>query len=115
MWIVTKIGFFNIVCQDDDEKRERLTIKARSKDDLINVRGYIPFDGEIEESQVTDYRFRVKVLKRSALSLVEQLADEIDYPKTKPALAKKFPERSDIYLRVWDNLYHLQTRDAKKA
>jgi hypothetical protein len=109
MWIVTKIGFFNIIQQDSDENDEILTIKARSRADLEYVMGRIPvISNAIEESDKADYRFRIKAYRADVMKLIGHLVSEIDYGKTKPAITEKFPERAGTYLNVWDDLYAIQ-------
>lgn len=107
MWIVTKIGFFNIVCQD----KELITVKARSRDDLVKLEDYIPFDLEIEESDAADYKFRRKATRANVAAGIRQLVKEIDYPMTKPAITQWFPERREIYLNVWGDLLRIQEPD----
>lgn len=114
MWLITRIGFFNIICQDDDKAKELLTIKARSEKDLLRVQDIID-TSDIETSNITDYRFRVKARKTDVVDFIGLLVSTIDYPKTKPELAKLNPGRHDIHLNVWEALYDIQTRDAKKA
>lgn len=113
MWIITKIGFFNIIEQDDDRKKGLLTVKARSREDLenfkkFNIRLQDRLTGGIEESAVTDYRFRIKARRNDIQDTVSVLVANIDYGKTKPAISEHFPERSGIYYGVWETLYEIQ-------
>lgn len=116
MWLVTKIGFFNIIEQDDDRAKGLLTVKARSREDLQSLKDhYIWCEGaDIEESAVTDYRFRFKAPRMNVKSGISKLVDEIDYSKTKPAISENFPERSGIYFQVWEGLYAIQELNAEK-
>ena len=111
MWLITKIGFFNVICQGDDEERGLLTVKARSREDLKRLADYIPYTNAIEESLVTDYRYRIKARKHEVRGGFATLMNEIDYPKTKPKLAKNNPDRGVIYLNVWGELYNIQELD----
>lgn len=115
MWLVTKIGFFNIIEQDDDAEKGLLTVKARARKDLQLLGNFLLFQTPIEESIQTDYRFRQKANKHYVANGIQQLVKEIDYPKTKPELAKLNPDRSDIYLQVWEDLYEIQTRHGPKT
>lgn len=108
MWIVCDIGFFNIVCQDDDLQKGLLTVKARSRKDLEDLRDFVPYTNAIEESEKADYRFRIKAPKHQVRGGFATILNEIDYPKTKPKLAEKHPDRQDIYLQVWGDLYAIQ-------
>lgn len=107
MWIVSQRGFYNIVCQDGDEEKGLLTIKARCRNDLLAVQQLIT-TREIEESNTADYRFRVKARAHRVASYVAMMVDNIDYPKTKPKLATYHSQRSGIYFSVWEDLYQIQ-------
>lgn len=109
MWIVCEAGFFNIVAQGDDPSL--LTVKARSWKDLQELENYIPFTLPIEESLHADYRFRRKAKRSDVAAGIRQMVKEITYPKTKPQLAINRPDRSDIYLQVWGDLYDIQEID----
>ena len=111
MWLVTSIGFFNIVCQDDDKEHDLLTVKARCRQDLIDLEDYVPFELDIEESNVTDYRFRRKANRHLVADGIQLLLREIDYPKTKPKLMENRPDRAAIYLAAWSDLYSIQGID----
>lgn len=107
LWIVSQLGFFNIICQDDDAEKGLLTIKARDYRDLQAVQKYIT-TSDIEESNITDYKYRVKARADRVASFVAMMIDHIDYPKTKPKLVEDHPERSSIYLDVWGDLLRIQ-------
>lgn len=109
MWIITKIGFFNIVEQDGDRAKGLLTVKARSKEDLNFFNERLP-DGlvNIEESLTADYRYRLKARKVDVINVVGFLVAEINYGKTKPAITNWFSERRELYLDVWDVLRAIQ-------
>jgi len=87
-----------------------LTIKARNRDDLNWIRGEID-TSEIEESETADYRFRVKADRLNVINLTTTILYQINYPKTKPKLAERHPERNGIYFRVWDDLCAIQELD----
>lgn len=117
MWLITRIGFFNIIEQDDDREKGLLTIKARSREDLENFKKFNillqdRLTGGIEESAVTDYRFRLKARRDVVKDTVSVLVANIDYGKTKSAISENFPERSGIYFAVWEDLYGIQELDA---
>jgi len=113
MWVICDVGFFNIVCQDGDLGAGLLTVKARSKKDLEALRDFIPYTNAIEESQVADYRFRIKAPKHQVRGGFATILNEINYPKTKPKLAENNPDRSSIYLRTWAVLEQIQYLDEK--
>lgn len=116
MWIICDVGFFNVVCQDGDAENGLLTVKARSRNDLKALEDFIPFDRPIEESDEADYRYRRKAKKHDVIGGFQTIMREIDYPKTKPKLMERHPDRQLIYFRVWDELYTIQVIDeAKKS
>lgn len=115
MWIVTPIGFFNIVQQDSDREKGLLTVKARSLEDIDNFNKRLE-GGEvaIEESMTADYRYRLKAHHIEVANVIGYMVRDIDYGKTKPAISKNFPERAGIYLDVWDVLGIIQYAEAPK-
>lgn len=115
MWIVCDAGFFNIICQDDDAEKGLLTVKSRSIKELEYLENFaiFPPDLPIEESDVTDYRFRRKMPRDRAVRLFTTFIQDINYPKTKPKLMERNPDRTDIYLRVWADLYAIQEIDER--
>ena len=59
MWLMTNFGFFSIVKKEGEDY---LTVRARAKQDLLNLKKqYLPVVGAIEVSDYTDYRYRVRV------------------------------------------------------
>ncbi len=113
MWVISEHGFYNIVCQDNDLDRGLLTFKARDKRDLENLIDLCQYKPEIQESDVTDYRFRTKIPVELAVQVMASMVGGIDYPKTKPRLSNGFPEREAVHLAVWADLYSIQTHYEK--
>ena len=115
MWLVTKIGFFNIIQYPEDIEKNLLTVKARSRKDLENflvkLNSFSLKTGFIEESEQADYRFRIKIPKSLVMETIAILVEEIDYRLTKPAISEDFPDRSGIYFNVWDTLYQIQCQE----
>lgn len=61
MWWLTPIGFFSVVRKHDDVAEGTLTVRARVKSDLQNLKAHwLPELGEIKASTSNDYRFRAK-------------------------------------------------------
>lgn len=107
MWLVTEHGFFNIVQSDGDEHDQLLTVKARRKDDLAIFADRIP-SAKIEESDTADYRFRLKGPRELVSMVVNDMVEEIDYPRFKGRIAVVQRDRLPLYTAVWETLYHLQ-------
>jgi hypothetical protein len=106
MWLVTQHGFFNIVHSDSDSD-DILTMKARRKEDLVNLKKFILFK-KIDESKSADYQFRAKARRIDIEGGIQKIISLIDYPKFKSRIHEVQPDRSDIYMNVWCDLSQLQ-------
>ncbi len=97
MWLFTKHGFFSAVCaRKGDGKHgqpvdpDRIMVRARLRshlkalqerfDDLLG-------DCEIQESEGTDYAFRLFVQKPAWMQVLAGLAEETDYDNFKSEVA----------------------------
>ncbi len=105
---MTNFGFFSIVKK---EGVDYLTVRARAKQDLLNLKErYFPATGAIEESDYTDYRFRVRVPREAFAEALREIDLDIDYPNFKNSVAgKQGKARARAYEDVWQRLYSLQT------
>jgi hypothetical protein len=110
MWLMTDFGFFSIVKKEGEQN---LTVRARVKQDLLNLKErYLPDVGAIEETEYADYRFRVRVPREVFAEALRDIALDIDYPNFKNSVAKKQGKgRARAYGDVWQRLYGLQTND----
>ena len=108
MWLMTDFGFFSIVKKEGEG---HLTIRARAKQDLFNLKErYIPAIGAIEESDYTDYRYRARVPREVFAEALRNIALDIDYPNFKNSVAgRQGKARARIYEDVWHRLYDLQS------
>ena len=111
MWLITKFGFFSIVEKKDDRGAGTLTIRSRTKQDLERLQNdYLPSLGPIEENTGTDYRFRAKADRETLSVALQRVIRDLDYDNFKSAVASSLGwQRADLYHRVWDVLYSLQT------
>ena len=107
MWLMTDFGFFSIVKKEGEE---HLTVRARKKEDLLNLKErYLPSAGAIEVSDYTDYRYRVHVPRETFAEALRDIALDIDYPNFKNSVARKQGRaRARVYEDVWHRLYDLQ-------
>ena len=107
MWLMTNFGFFSIVKKEGEE---HLTVRARVKQDLLNLKErYLPSIGAIEESAYADYRYRVRVPREAFAEVLKDIALDIDYPNFKNSVAKKQGKaRARVYDDVWHRLMVLQ-------
>ena len=114
MWLTTDFGFFSIVKREGEQN---LTVRARVKQDLLNLKErYLPGLGAIEETEYADYRYRVRVPQDVFAETLKDIALDIDYPNFKNSVAKKQGKgRARAYGEVWQRLYGLQTGDGAQV
>jgi hypothetical protein len=110
MWLMTNFGFFSVVKKEGEM---HLTVRARVKQDLLSLKeNYMPSIGAIEESDYTDYRYRVRVPRESFAEALKEMALDIDYPNFKNSVARRHGRgRARVYEDVWHRLYDLQSGD----
>jgi len=110
MWIMTKLGFFSIVEKPEDRKNGNLTVRARVRADLENLRKqFLPGLGPIQEDAGTDYRYRAKAKKADGGAALAGLTESVDYANFKNEVAKRQGKlRAEAYGKVWSGLYQLQ-------
>ena len=111
MWLITPIGFFSIVQKPADASLDRLTVRARVRQDLEALRAtYMPGLGEIKDSKTNDYRFRATAPRAEVAAAMAKLVQTLDYVNFKNQVAKvQGTNRAHLYHEVWDVLYKLQT------
>jgi hypothetical protein len=111
MWIVTDRGFFSVV--DKGEPEGCLCVRARVREDLENLcqlDSLIAYTDSIEESALSDYRFRIHVRREDWVAASASLSEQINYDNFKNAVADRQDyERAHIYSDVWSVLYGLQS------
>ena len=113
MWLITNFGFFSVVEKPWDQGENRLTIRARSKKDLMNLKkNYLPEMSEIETSDNTDYKYRATAPREDIAKAFMQAIQDIDYSNFKDEVKKKQGHgRANVYGWVWDSLYTIQTEE----
>jgi hypothetical protein len=106
MWLITTRGFYSVVA--DHYEDGNVLVRARVREDLEALGDLIP-GLEVEETPERDYRFRASVPREVWTATAGALAEEIDYPNFKNAVAERQgPERAGTYGRVWWTLLDLQ-------
>jgi enoyl-CoA hydratase/carnithine racemase len=73
MWIITKIGFFSIVQKPWSNPNDTLTVKARARTDLENLRAYLPEMSEIIASEDSDYRYRATADREAVMAMASRI------------------------------------------
>lgn len=110
MWLMTPLGFFSVVRKPTDERQNTLTVRARVRVDLEQLKArYLPELGPVLESTTTDYRFRAVARQAAVAQAMVRLVADLDYDNFKNAVAQRQGQaRADLYHDVWSVLYELQ-------
>jgi hypothetical protein len=109
VWLITKRGFYSAV-QKKTDPDVLLSIRARSRKDLENLKDLLPKGTKIVESKGTDYRWRVKIQRKDWIVICARLAAEVDYHNFKDEV-KHQPggaQRASILMSVWSALGRIQ-------
>ncbi len=106
MWLFTKDGFFSAVEHRGDKRM--VCVRARVRQDLVNLREKLPGASRIVTTPDADYAFRVVVDKRRWAGYVAAAARDIDYDNFKNATTRECPHRSRAYHAVWSAMARLQ-------
>jgi hypothetical protein len=116
MWVITTKGFYSAV-QKNGDPPGTLTVRARAKQDLLNlkVEGLLP-NLEIIEQAGTDYPFRIKVTSAEWARVMASLALDVDYPNFKDEVGRvQGKARASIYSSLWSILLKLEPKGLKKT
>lgn len=115
MWLLTETGFYSIVQKLGDN---HLTVRARVKEDLDNLRTLVPELGETIENAGTDYPYRARVSKAALAAGMARMITGIGYDNFKEhvyavqqstALGRlQGLRRANVYAGVWSELRRLQ-------
>ena len=111
MWLFTTIGFFSIV---QKPKTSHLTVRARAKGDLDNLRSrYLPELSPVTSKAGTDYPWRATVTHEAFAAAVGKMVADVTYDNFKNQVAKtQGRRRADTYHDVWSALLDLQDGDS---
>ena len=113
MWLFTTIGFFSVVQKSGTDF---LTIRARSKTDLDNLRSkYLPELSATVSGSGTDYPFRGKVSHSVFADAMVKMVADIKYDNFKSEVDRKMGhERERIYSDVWRSLRKIENEKASR-
>jgi hypothetical protein len=111
MWLMTKYGFFSVVCawKDETDKTphpDLMMIRARCRSHLENLqKRFKVLEGHtITETQNTDYPYRLLAPRADMAGVVSGLLEEIDYCNFKSEVHDTLPDDDsyqDFLLNVW--------------
>ena len=94
MWLFLNDGFLSVVA--DKYNPSRLMVRARRKQDLLNIFGA---GIEVTETTHSDYRWRTFVERDTMKQLMTQRLDAVDYTNFKNSVRDS--ELHDLYLDFW--------------
>lgn len=116
MWLITPRGFYSAVQKPWDGRDGMLTIRARAKVDLENLKDLLPDAKPFQEGGYSDYPWRIRVSQADWAEAIKKMALEIDYSNFKDEVTKRQgKKRHDIYTRVWSVLLSLEARRHRQA
>jgi hypothetical protein len=92
MWLCTQHGFFSVVQKSADE----FHVRARCKQDLINLKKVAPVTAKIHTTAPADYRYRIVVDKMDWQIIGTALIAAIDYSNFKGVIASKPDQREKL-------------------
>ncbi|HKK18948.1 MAG TPA: hypothetical protein VJ952_09745 [Opitutales bacterium] len=106
MWLATQHGFYSIVRKEDD----LFFIRARVRQDLLNLLELTELDQEIREWATADYRYRIFVDFDTLLEVMVQLTARLDYPNFKGRVYEREDQAHKLgaYHRIWETMAQLQ-------
>lgn len=110
MWLITTVGFFSVVQKPGDG--DNLTVRSRVRADLQALKKqFLPELGRIQESTVSDYRFRALAPRQAVARAFAQMTEQISYDNFKSeVLIRQGKDRARLYHDVWSTLYRLQVQ-----
>jgi hypothetical protein len=111
MWVATLAGFYSTVQKPG---QRHLTIRSRERQDLENLKTWIPKLQILEsKSLADDYEFRATASHEEWATALAAMALLVNYSNFKSEVAENDPERASIYSRVWAVLAQSLGRGAK--
>ena len=96
MWLMTKYGFFSVVCAHDENggpHPDLMMIRARVRAHLVALKKEYPELGVIRSTGGTDYPYRIiapRVIVRDVM--MPGLVEEIDYTNFKKEAEERRPK-----------------------
>ncbi len=112
MWIMSQHGFYSIV--QHNAEPDTFLVRARVRQDLVNLQALVPLAGEIVSYAGSDYPYRVFVSRNEVAAIMARLGETIDYPNFKNHI-HSLPDqkaKSGAYMKVWSALHGVETRNA---
>lgn len=113
MWLATQHGFYSIVQKEPD----LYFVRARVRQDLVNLRELLEKDLEIHEWDQADYRYRIMVNTEDFFEVTVQLAAHLDYPNFKGRIYEREDQSPKLgaYHRIWETMAKFQQGPASQS
>jgi hypothetical protein len=107
MWLATQCGFYSIVQKAEDT----YFVRARIRQDLVNLVEMLEIETEVLEWAQADYRFRIIIDLEVLLEIMVQLAGSIDYPNFNARIYQREEQSHKLgaYHTMWSALSALQS------
>jgi hypothetical protein len=110
MWLFTKYGFYSATRSKTEP--EKMQIRARARQDLVNLQTAFHLEGEILVTPKNDYRYRIIVSMERWVKLASELAADIDYNNFKAQI--KDYDRHDLYVDIWATMLKVQETEERR-
>jgi hypothetical protein len=108
VWVMAPGGGFLSAVQSKTEP-DTIVIRARDKDDLIDLAGRVPRKVQVITDEGTDYPARVKLTRAEWVAACAQMAADVTYTNYKDHVeAVHGKRRHDVYARIWGVLLSLE-------
>lgn len=109
MWIMTPRGFYSAVQKPAQRGTPLLTVRARSRADLENLREFLPEIAPFTEDRWSDYPWRAVISVADWTKAVALMSTEVDYPNFKDEIKlRQGASRASVYSRVWGALLGIE-------
>lgn len=107
MWMMTKIGFYSIV----EKPKDKICIRTRNLRDMIQLQLQVYQDGEIIETPLADYKYRMILTREYFEREFGDFAKYITYDNFKNEVQKTNRHREALYHQVWNIMRRAERED----
>ena len=112
MWVFLDCGFFSLCVKPGDANL--ITIRARVRDDLLNLRKrYLP-GLRIQTGGGTDYPYRAHATRQQVANMLAKVATNLSASNFKHRVQQtQGATRARCYAAVWESLHDLEAKLAE--
>ena len=114
MWLFTKYGMYSIV--QSSENPNHMLIRSRVRSHLTYLKKTFNLPTDVITTPKADYRFRLITTRDVAVSIITELAKDIDYSNFKHAAHDHLMDHgySRALNNVWGEMHELQERTIRR-